>query len=115
MNFYFIINPLYFRILHSPFRYAFADGSEVRNEPSSFRFYAGVGGEVTRGTREERNRTEGELIPRIFVRSGVLSSLCHAVPSSLRSSRMEGDVRRLTTVTYGEARDGNDQGNRSGH
>ena len=46
-----------------------------------------------------------------FVRSGVLSSLCHAVPSSLRSSRMEGDVRRLTTVTYGEARDGNDQGN----
>lgn len=24
---------------------------------------------------------------------------------------MEGDVRRLTTVTYGEARDGNDQGN----
>jgi len=46
-----------------------------------------------------------------FVRSGVLSSLCHAVPSSLRSSRMEGDVRRLTRVTYGEARDRNGQGN----
>ena len=33
----------------------------MRNEPSASRRDAGVGGEVTRGTREERNRTEGEL------------------------------------------------------
>ena len=38
----------------------------MRNEPSASRRDAGVGGEVTRGTREERNRTEGELIPVLY-------------------------------------------------
>ena len=73
--------------------------------------------EVTSGEWPGTGRHAIHLSSRFLSQSFILrpleshASYSRSLPSSLRSSRMEGDVRRLTTVTYGEARDGNDQGN----
>ena len=70
-----------------------------------------------RRIRDVEGRHAIHLSSRFLSQSFILrpleshASYSRSLPSSLRSSRMEGDVRRLTTVTYGEARDGNDQGN----